>query len=258
MAGKLVARVAVEGVDLNNSSWVDNGETEIFASFTSTSTPTIVPFQVVPIDTSSQDSKPTANPIWRLQGAQVAITGATAQAAQSTLNFGIVVYHNFGTLGAQITNAGGNLTTLTVASPGLNAPMPSGQTFTLTNAAGTVQTWTTTAAVGRYALSIPVSSQTPTGTNAIGNAFIGFLGGPTNNGIQFGWLASGSGTPALYLNQSTTLPAVNANITAGGGNTTGDPYGPYTYLNQGDLLCYYAESAGSVTVQSGIIRLLIA
>jgi hypothetical protein len=256
MAGKIVARVAEEGVDLNNSSWVDNGETEVFASFTSTSTPTITPFQVVPIATSYNDYKPASNPIWRLQGAQVAITGATAQAAQSTLNFGIVVYHNFATLATQITNAGGALTSLTVTA--LNAPMPSGQTFVLTNAAGTTQTWTTTATAVKGATTLAVSSTTPTGTNAVGNALIGQLGGPTNSGIQFGWLASGTGTPALYLNQSTTLPAINTNILAGGGNTAGDPYGPYVYLNQGDLLCYYAESAGSVTVQSGIIRLLIA
>lgn len=256
MAGKLVDRISVEGVEINNSAWHDSGETEQFATFSSTSTPTITPFQIVPIPTTSYANKPLTNPIWRLQGAQVAITGATAQAAQSTLNFGIVVYRQFATLAAQITNAGGAITALTV-SP-LVSPMPSGQTFNLTNAAGTVQSWTTTALAGKGATTLAVSSQTPTGTNAIGNPLVGLLGGPTNNGIQFGWLAAGTGTPALYLTSSTTLPAVSANITAGGGNTAGDPYGPYAYLIPGDLLALYAESAGSVTVQAGIIRLLIA
>lgn len=256
MSGKIRTRIAVEGPDINNGAFTDNGETWIFASFTSTSTATVDPIQVISLDTSSFASVSSSSPIGRLQGAQVVISGATAQAAQSTLNFGLVVYHNFGTITAQYTNAGGAITAILVTA--LNAPMPSGQTFNLVNAAGTVQSWTTSAAVLKGATTIPVSSQTPTGTNAIGNAVIGTLGGAGNAGIQFGWLAAGSGTPALYLNQAILLPAINTNITAGGGNTAGDPYGAFQYVYQGDVICLYAESAGSVTVQSGLITTLIA
>jgi hypothetical protein len=256
MARKLRTGISVEGVTLTQSCWFDNGENFVFASLTSTSTATIDPLQIAPIATSAVDSKSDSSPIWRLQGAQIIFTGATAMVAQTTLNLGVVIYHTFGTLATQITNAGGAITSLTTTA--LTAPMPSGQTFTLVNAAGTVQTWTTSAAVLKGATTIPVTSTTPTGTNAVGNPLVGFLGGAATAGIQFGWLASGSGTPALYLNSPTVLPAINANILAGGGNTAGDPYGAFAYVYPGDLICLFASSAGSVTVQSGILSLLVA
>lgn len=247
--------VATEGVVTTDSSWGDWGQSLVFAAISSTSTATIDPIQVITAGTSTAAYLAPGAPIQRLQGASLAITGATAQAAASTQVFGIVVYHQFATLATQVTNAGGAITSLSTTA--LNAPMPSGGTFTMVNAAGTVQTWTTSAVVPKGATTIPVTSTTPTGTNAVGNALVGTLGGAGALGIQFGWLAA-TGTPALYLNQTTLLPAVSANITAGGGNTAGDPYGPYTYLYPGDIPCLYVASAGSLTFQSGIITLLIA
>jgi hypothetical protein len=254
MGQKIRSLQSAGGANLNESGWADMGDYYVFASFTSTATATIYPFQVITQDTSIYDSLTPGlgSAINRLQGGQIAFTGATAMVAQSTLNLGLVVYRSFGVLSTQITNGGGALTSLAVAA-GVNTAMPSGQTFTLVNAAGTVQTWTASAAVVRGALSVPVNSQTPTGTNAVGNQLIGQVG----NGILFGWLAA-TGTPALYLLQTTPLPAVTANITAAGGNTVGDPYGAFVPLLPGDLIALQASSAGSVTVQSGIIGTLVA
>lgn len=253
MGRKVRTAQAVEGPDITQSTWIDMGDVTTFATFTSTSTATITPVTAIMQPTSGYDYLAPGTPISRLQGGQVVITGSTAMAAQSTLNLGWVVYRNFGTLGTQITNAGGALTSLTIAAPGVNTAMPSGQTFTLVNAAGTVQTWTTSAAVVRGALTIAVTSQTPTGTNAVGNALVGQVG----NGILFGWLAA-TGTPAFYLNQATSMPAINANITAGGGNTLGDPFGPFVYLYPGDVPSLSTFSAGSVTVQAGLASYLAA
>ena len=251
MAGKIRTRTAVEGVNLNQGSWIDTGETFVFATFTSTSTATIYPFMIIQQPTSAFASIDAGAPIMRLQGGQLAITGATAMAAQTTLDCGLVVYHSFATLATQITNAGGALTSLNVTA--LNAAMPSGQTFTLTNAAGTVQTWTLSAAAVRGATTLAVNSQTPTGTNAVGNQIIGLNG----NGILFGWLHP-TGTPAFPVYGSVIMPAQNTNILAGGGNTVGDPVGPYVYLFPGDILALYTTSAGSVTVQAGLVSFSLA
>lgn len=251
MSRKVRTAQSVEGPTLTDSTWIDMGDYVTIPTFTSTSTATTTVVTIIPQGTSSYDNLAAGTPISRLQGGQVAIYGATAMAAQSTLNLGWVVYRNFGTLATQITNAGGALTSLSVTA--LNSPMPSGQTFTLVNAAGTAQTWTTSAAVVRGATSIPVTSQTPTGTNAVGNAIVGQLG----NGILFGWLAA-TGTPAFYLNQATTMPAVNANITAGGGNLLGDPVGAFAYLMPGDITAVTAFSVGSVTVQNLLVSYMAA
>lgn len=248
MSHKLRELISISGADIGEGSWLDVGDYTSFASFTSTSTATLFYVSIVPQPTSSIDRPNLFLPIGRLQGGQVAIMGATAMAAQTTLNFGWLVYHTFGTLGTQITNAGGALTSLNVAAPGINASMPSGQTFQLTNAAGTVQTWTTSAAVASGALSIPVNSQTPTGTNAVGNAFNGVLG----NGIACGWVSGLAGTPAMPVNGSITMPmiatATNTLVVPVGA----DPFGPYLPLWAGDVIALEGFSAGSVTVQAGI------
>jgi hypothetical protein len=245
------ARISVGGTKLSNGTWSDEGGSCYFAAFTSTATATILPIRIVPLGTGGSyegDANPQpSSPIQRLQGAYVALVSGTAMAAQTTLDFGVVVYRNFGTLATQITNAGGALTSLSVTA--LTTSMPSGQTFTLTNAAGTVQTWTTSAAVLQGATSIPVNSQTPTGTNAVGNVISGIVG----NGNTFGWLHA-VGTPALAVNTSVLLPAsVNTVM-----DTTSDSYGPFLLEYPGDIECLYVTSAGSISVSAGMITTLVA
>ena len=169
--------------------------------------------------------------VQRLTGAY--ITPATTLAAAATLDLGISVMRSFGTLGVQITNAGGAITSLTVGGNGVNTPMPSGQTFVLTNAAGTAQTWTTSAAVGLGAPAIPVNSQTPTGTNAIGDAFVGQVG----NATAFGWLTSGTGVPTLVKDLSLLMPSIPANPAI-------TPFG-WLGLYPGDAICLDEQTSTS-------------
>src|ERR1700689_988075 len=123
MGQKIRSLQAAGGANLNESGWMDQGDFYVFASFTSTSTATIYPFQVVTQDTSTFDYL-SGSFINRLQGGQILFTGATAMVAQSTLNLGLVVYRSFGVLSTQITNGGGALTSLAVAA-GINTAMPS-------------------------------------------------------------------------------------------------------------------------------------
>lgn len=251
MAQKVRSAASYGGPNLSDGMWMEMGEYQQLAAFTSTSTPTIQAFKIVPQDTSSLDGLPgltVGSSIYRLQGGQFCVVGATAMAAQTTLDLGIVVYRNFATLATQITNAGGALTSLSV-SP-VNTAMPSGQTFILTNAAGTAQTWTTSAAVAKGATSIPVTSTTPTGTNAVGNAIIGIVG----NAIAFGWLHP-TGTPAFACNQALLLPANAANAAL---VTTGDPYGSYLPEIPGDVVATYATSAGSVSVAACLFSTMVS
>lgn len=261
MAQKERSAGSIGGPNLSDSMWADNGETCYFATFTSTSTPTYTPIGITPLDTSPIDNLPgltVGAAIMRLQGAQFCVVSQTAMAAQTTLNLGIVVFREFAALSAQIAAAGGALTSLPV-TPVVSA-MPSGQAFVITNGTPTLQTWVTTAAVSPGATSIPVTSQTPSATFPVGLGLIGTVGGgaAVTPSILFGYSSGGSGTPALASYDVQVLPAISANITAGGGFATGDPYGPYLPLIPGDVSCLCAYSAGSVTVSAGCASTLIS
>ena len=261
MGQKVRSAASYGGPNLSDSMWMDNGETCYFASFTSTATPTYIPISITPLDTSAIDNLPgltVGAAIMRLQGAQFVPVSQTAMAAQTTLNLGIVVFREFAELSAQIAAAGGALTSLPV-TPLLSA-MPSGQAFTITNATPTLQTWVTSAAVLPGATSIPVNSQTPSATFPAGLGLLGTVGGgaAATPSILFGYSSGGSGTPAFASYDSQPLPAINANITAGGGFVTGDPNGPYVPMQPGDISCLCAYSAGSITVSAGAASTLVS
>jgi hypothetical protein len=244
MAQKRRTLIAAGGANLNESGWDDVGEQLNFAAFTSTSTATILGIRVVPLNTSTLANLAVGESIQRLQGAQLSIVSLTYMAAQTTQDAGVGVFRSFGTLATQITNAGGALTSLNVTA--LNTALPSGQVLNLTNAAGTLQTWTLSAAAARGATTLAVNSQTPTGTNAVGNSFVGLVG----NMIAFGWLHA-VGSPVFLPYLPYSLPAVAANTAL---NTTGDPYGPFLLELPGDVEVFYAASAGSISWSAGVIQ----
>jgi hypothetical protein len=243
MAQKIRSLQAAGGAKLNESGWHDFGENLSFAAFTSTSTATILGIRVVPLNTGIYEGLAPGDTIGRLQGALLSIVSLTYMAAQTTQDAGVGVFRSFATLATQITNAGGALTSLNV-SP-LNTALPSGQVLNLTNAAGTLQTWTLSAAAVKGATTIAVNSQTPTGTNAVGNSFVGLVG----NSIAFGWLHA-VGSPVFLPYLSYSLPAVLTNTAL---NTVGDPYGPYLPEQPGDTEVFYAASAGSISWSAGAI-----
>lgn len=261
MAQKERSASSYGGPNLSDSMWQDSGETCYFASFSSTSTPTYTPIGITPQDTSTIDTLPgltVGSSIMRLQGAQFVVVSQTGMAAATTLNLGIVVIRKFAALSAQIAAAGGALTALPV-TPLLSA-MPSGQAFVITNATPTLQTWVTTSAVSAGATSIPVTSQTPSATFPAGLFLAGTVGGgaAATPSILFGYSSGGTGTPALQPYASLQLPAISANITAGGGFATGDPYGPYVPLIPGDVCALIAYSAGSITVSAGAVSTMVS
>jgi hypothetical protein len=259
MAIKHRSIIAQGGPDLNQSGWWDMGEALSFAAFSNSTTATILPIAITAFNTTSSatgvETLPFNAGIYRLQGAQLAFMAAGTAgglAASSISTLGIAVYRAFGELNAQITNAGGALTSLAIAAPGVNTAMPSGQTFTLTTAAGaTPQVWTTSAAVAVGALTIPVTSTTPSATYAAGTD----LNGQVGNNILFGWLnGAGGGSMAFGQNESNPLPAITATFTAAGASTTGDPYGPYLVLMPGDIVALYGiTSSSTFSVPAGII-----
>jgi hypothetical protein len=222
MAQKLSFEL-IEGDPQNTSEWTDQGRNQRVAATTATTGGVNFLLHSIPLvdlydaqGNSAGYSAPTSGRgLQRLNGCLIA--PETVLAAASTLDLSISVLRSFGTLGAQITNAGGAITALTVGGSGINTPMPSGQTFVLTNAAGTSQTWTLSAAAALGATTLAVNSQTPTGTNAVGNALVGTVG----NQAAFGWLTGGTGTPTLVPNLSLAMPALTGNLQlvapAGGG-----------------------------------------
>jgi hypothetical protein len=261
MSQKLRSAVSYGGPNLSDSMWTDNGETGYFAAITSTSTPTFIPISIVPQDTSSIDNLPgltVGASINRLQGGQYAVISGTGMAVQPTLNLGLVIVRKFCTLSAQLTNAGGAITSLPVTA--VVSPIPSGASLTITNATPTLQTWVTTAAVLPGATAIPVTSQTPSATFPAGLGVDGFVGGgsATAPAILFGWVVGGTGTPAFAAYQSYLLPAITANIVAGSTTSTGDPYGPFVPKLPGDITTFCAFSAGSITVSAGAASSLVS
>jgi hypothetical protein len=252
---KLRAAIATGGPNLNDSAYWRLGGDLSFAAFTNTSTATIKPITIIDLLTSSTASGGGGSTtgglgvgVGRLQGGQIAFMAAGTSGgvgALSSSTLGIAVYRNFCTLATQITAAGGPLTSLSVTA--VNTVLPSGQTFTLTTAAGgTPQVWTTSAAVAVGATSIPVNSATPSATYAVGTECVGQVG----SNLAFGWLNSGSGLPAFPQNGAISLPAITANTLL---NTAADPYGPYLTLYPSDVMALYAVSSGSDSIPAGIL-----
>ena len=254
MAAKHRLLISAGGPRLSESGWFDFGEGLTFAAFTNGTTATITPITILPQNTSTVDALGTTDGVCRLQGGQIAFMAAGTSggvAASSISTLGLAAYRSFATLSAQITAAGGALTSLAVTP--VSTTLPSGQTFTVTTAAGgTPQVWTTSAAVAVGATSIPVSSQTPSATYAVGTGLIGQVG----NNIYCGWLNSAAGTPAFAQNGSVRLPmlaaAANSNT-----NQTIDPAGPYLVGFPGDVIALVAVTSSSTfSVPTGVITLM--
>ena len=263
MGIRLRSAIANGGPALSDSTWIDFGTDMTFAAFTNSTTATITPitviFQNLSSTVSGLDTVPFATPMYRLLGAQIVFmaAGTSGGVAASTISrLGVAVYRSFGTLNAQITAAGGALTSLAVAAPGVNTALPSGQTFTVTTAAGaTPQVWTTTAAVVVGATSIPVSSATPSATYAAGTPLVGIVG----NANCFGWPSTtdgATGTPAFRQNMPVRLPAYSATANTAL-NQTGDPAGPFLALYPGDALALFAITDSSTfSVPAGNLTLM--
>ncbi len=257
MAGKHRLLISTNGPKLQDSAWSDFGESFTFAAFTNSTTESVIPVMIVPQVTTSE-TLGASDAIWRILGGQIAFMHATTGgglAASTISRLGLAAYRSFGTLSTQITAAGGALTSLAVAG-GVNTALPSGQTFTVTTAAGaTPQVWTTSAAVAVGAVSIPVNSATPSATYAVSTPLVGQVG----NAIAFGWLSTSdgaSGTPAFRQNKSVSLPAMTATANPAL-NTTGDLFGPFLPSYPGDVICLYGVTDSStLSVPTGIISVM--
>jgi hypothetical protein len=259
MAGKRRSLISVGGPGLNDSAWDDLGTDLSFAAFTNSTTATILPINVIPLATLPPEAVPFGGSIARLLGCQLVFmaAGTSGGLAASTISrLGLAVYRSFGTLTTALTNAGGALTSLAVTG-GVNTALPSGQTFTLTTAAGaTPQVYTTSAAVLKGAVSVPVNSITPSATYAVGTPLVGIVG----NAIAFGWPSTvdgATGTPAFRQNMPVSMPA---NTAAGNPalNTTGDPYGPYLPVYPSDVPALFAVTDSSTfSVPAGALTTMI-
>lgn len=200
-------------------------------------------------------------PIQRLNGAQISV--GTLQAPQSTLAFALGVWRSIDTTASQLAAAGGAITSLPLARP-LSTALISGQSVQLTNAAGTQQTWVTSAAVNAGSLSIPVNSQTPNGTYAAGVAVVQLVGnmpafgwvysGYNPTGLNGGAVTGGAGTPVWPNGASVQLPAITQNpqvVTPGNA-------GSYVVLFPGDALeLVIVLSASTLSLPNGNLQPLI-
>ena len=167
MATKLRAAIAATGPDGQNSAWFDGGNSFNFPAISATTTLQNFPAQIITrADTQlagglyQPDSLVPQGgiaagvlPIQRLNGAQIVLAALFAAAANLTL--GIRIMRSIDFLGAGIAAAGGALTSIPLGAP-LSTALASGAQFALTNAAGTTQLWTTSAAVPAGTLAIPV------------------------------------------------------------------------------------------------------
>lgn len=242
------------------STWGDEGDgftLQNHASVTATTTANWLPMQTITqVDTqlaggeAQTDVLTPGAAIQRLNGCQISFvtTAGAVYAASAVLTLAVGVYRNIG-LGAALAS-GVPVTALTPAAP-LLAPIPSGQTIALTNAAGNTTTATTSAAVTAGALNIPINSLTPANNYAAKTSYAALLVG----GMPcFGWLytagggfagaAGQTGTPVLPQNASMAMPAIGSNtalVTPVGGT------GSYMQVLPGDLCSVLLQtSAGSV------------
>jgi hypothetical protein len=156
-----------------------------------------------------QDFLDSTQLIQTLYGFQV--TASAAMGAQTTLNLSMSVYRTVGTL----SGAGGAATTSVPLTNPLTQAIPSGSTLTITkvDSSGTSASLTTSAVANAGATSIPITSANLTGYATLSN-----ISWQVGNNPAFGWLASGTGTPAFPLGVSVVTPIIAANtslITSG-------------------------------------------
>lgn len=241
------------------SAWFDSGQAYSWTSaITATTSLALIPIQIVPTpDTQLAGGLPVTfglfpgTPLQRLNGALINLE--TLLAAANTNIIGIEIRRCIDTLGAQIAAAGGAITSIPLTNP-LSTPLASGQTFVVTNAAGTAQTWTTSAAVPAGSMAIPVNSGTPSATYVAGTA-LAFLAG---NGPVFGWVgtgSSGTGPPVIPANVSVSLPPITTNIAV----VTPGAAGSYVFLFPGDVIGLLLNTTTSTaTIPIGCIQTLIA
>ena len=278
MATKLRAAIAATGPDGQNSAWFDGGNSFNFPAISATTTLQNFPAQIITrADTQlagglyQPDSLVPQGgiaagvlPIQRLNGAQIVLAALFAAAANLTL--GIRIMRSIDFLGAGIAAAGGALTSIPLGAP-LSTALASGAQFALTNAAGTTQLWTTSAAVPANSLAIPVNSQTPNGTyiGGVANALspyarlvyqVGNAGAPTTTfSPVFGWLTTVAGTPTFPASDSVVLPPITANAAV----VTPGAAGSYVNLFPGDSLELIAVTGSSTAaIPLGEVDFLIA
>lgn len=232
MAIKIRKGVATGGPD-GQSSWEDQGDNftlQAHSAITAGTTAAVFVMQTICKPHTAicggelPDYLAPGVAIQTLAGFQVSTPG-TAIAAQSTVSLDFSVYRNIG-LGVAL--ASGVAITQVVAATPLLAPIPSGSTLRVTNAAGNSTTFTTSALVAAGQTVIPINSATPGNAYATGSA--GYVNGTAlvlqvGNGPVFGWIsagasgswpdggagAAGSGTPVFPVNTSVLTPAITAN-----------------------------------------------
>lgn len=248
-----VRELASTGNPRGQSSWFDMGDQTILAAST-VSTAVLYPIQLVPIvDTqladgsSPGDVPPAGDSVSRLNGAQVNFV--TALAAAIHFNLGVQVVRTM-TLGTAVT-ASVAITQVTLGQP-LIAPMASGATFVVTNAAGTAQTFTTSQIAPAGSTVVLVNSVTPGAAYAVGNPVVFLVG----NGPAFGWVAgAAAGTPTFGAKQSVSMPPIAANtalVTPVGGT------GSFLLLAQGDRIeASTSTDSSTVTMPAGILQTLV-
>jgi hypothetical protein len=264
MATKLRAAMSVTGPD-GGGGWIDQGNSFNFPAISATKTMQNFPAEIAArVDTqlsggiAQGDSLVPSSgyagglqPIFRLNGAQVVMSALTAALANLTL--GVRVMRSIDFLGTGgLTAAMGALTSIPLGAP-LSTSMNSGGTFAVTNAAGTTQLWTTSAAVPAGALAIAVNSQTPNGTyiGGVANALspyarltyqVGNAGAPTTTYAPvFGWVAPATGTPCFPASCSVVLPPITTNSAV----VTPGVAGSYVLLFVGDSLEVIAVTSSS-------------
>jgi hypothetical protein len=237
----------------NQSSYMDQGENSPIAAATVTTAVVATPAQIVAsTDLQLADGSYPGGTIaggvaiQRLNGAQVNLL--TLLAAATNFNFGVSV-NRTAQLGAAIT-ASVAITQVQFQYP-LLSPMPSGQTFVVTNAAGNTQSFTSSAAVPAGSLIAPVNSVTPGNAYVVGNPVVFQVGAMA----CFGWLASGVGTPVFPAKATVPMPPILANtalVTPIGGT------GSYLPLASGDRIEVLTNTASStVTLPAGLLQLLV-
>ena len=260
---KLEAAIAVNGPD-GNSAWYDGGDgftwqstitaatgAQYFPASTITPADTQLSGGIAVTDTlvSTGGASGGYVPCQQLKGAW--IVQVALLAAQVTLILGIRIVRSIDKLGAQITAAGGALVSIPLSAP-LSTSLVSGQTFVLVNAAGTAQTWTTSAAVPAGSLAIPVNSQTPSATYVAGTPAVYTVG----NNIVFGWVGNGTvGTPVFPAGQAVALPAFTANPAVVTPGAAGSYVNLFTYDS---IQVEFATSSSTVSVTVGSIQTAIA
>jgi hypothetical protein len=246
--------VAVGAPD-GGSTWADAGEAFTIAGGLTTTTATTggvtLPVTTISKPNSivygypSPDYVQPGGAFQSLYGFQISTVAAMAAASNLSLYF--QVQRNIG-IGVPIVG-GVAITTFTPAQA-LVAPLASGQTIVLTNAAGNTQNIVTSASVPALAQIIPINSVTPANSyvaspvgDVVGSSAITLVG---NAGL-FGWLAAAAGTPAIPANSSIVTPALT-NIALVTLPQTTTPFLPLQLSDQIQLVLITASSTATVQI----------